>query len=75
MDPLPNSLSACQLLPVMMDRYTKLLRPVMTSQTSDLPIGSLFLDNWVVLYKILKYVLSYNEAQFTCIVFESPCPS
>lgn len=47
----------------MRDRYTKLPKALPTSNKTASHIASLFLDKWVVLYGVPKYVLTDNETK------------
>lgn len=69
---LLRTLSRNQLLLVIADRYKKITKAVSKSSTTALYEASLFLDNGLVPYGFLEYVLTYNETQFISKFFESP---
>lgn len=63
--PFPKTRQGSQLIVVMTNFYSKLMRAISTSKTSSTHVADVFLDNWVVQSGISEFVLAYNGPQIT----------
>lgn len=72
--PLPRATTENQFIVVITDRFTKLTRDILSSETAVPEIAWIFLDHWVIPYKILGFFLAESGPQIVSNCFETLCP-
>lgn len=71
--PLPKMSHANPIIVVIMDRYSKLTRAILTPKPTAIYFPIIFLDHWVMPYGITTFVLIHNGPQFVSKFFSVLC--
>ena len=71
--PLPKTAHGNQHVLVITDRFSKLTRSIPLRTTTASVVANAFLDNWVYVYGVPRYVLTDNGPQFAAKFFDAVC--
>lgn len=71
--PLPKTKTASKIIAVIIDRYPKLARAILTGKTRATKEARILVEGWVVPYNILNRLLTDDGPQFSEKFFNAVC--